>query len=100
MTKTNEDINITVDTVLFFDMDGTLVDTNLANFFSYRKAIQSVTKSDYNLSYNPDNRFNRNSLKTTVPNLSETEYAESAKEIIECLRIIEEEVCPTYLNQE
>jgi len=73
-TEQNIGIKITTDTVLFFDMDGTLVDTNLANFLSYKKAILTVTKSDFNLTYNPENRFNRNNLKNTVPNLSENEY--------------------------
>ena len=65
---------INADTVLFFDMDGTLIDTNLANFLSYKKAINSVTKSDKNLTFNPDKRFNRSNLKIAVPNLTETEY--------------------------
>ncbi len=62
------------DTILFFDMDGTLVDTNLANFLSYKKAIISVTKSNHDLTYNSDKRFNRSCLKNAVPNLSENEY--------------------------
>lgn len=66
--------SINADTVLFFDMDGTLVDTNLANFLSYKKAIVSVTKSDHNLSYNPDKRFNRSNLIKAVPNLDKFEY--------------------------
>ena len=79
MEQTNEVIQdrgykLTADTVLFFDMDGTLIDTNLANFLSYKKAIHSVTKSDHNLIYNPAKRFNRSYLKNAVPNLSETEY--------------------------
>jgi beta-phosphoglucomutase-like phosphatase (HAD superfamily) len=68
------DSKITADTVLFFDMDGTLVDTNLANFLSYKKAILSVTKSNHDLTYNSDKRFNRSSLKNAVPNLTEKEY--------------------------
>ena len=67
-------IKINPDTILIFDMDGTLVDTNFANFLSYKKAILSVTKSDYNLTYKPNNRFNRNKLKKAVPNLIESEY--------------------------
>ena len=62
------------DTVLLFDLDGTLVDTDFANFLSYKKAICSVTNSDHDLTYNPDNRFNRSILKNAVPNLTETEY--------------------------
>lgn len=65
---------ITPDSILFFDMDGTLIDTDLANFLSYKKAINSVTKSDNNLTYNPDKRFNRSNLKNAVPNLTESEY--------------------------
>ena len=65
---------ITSDTILFFDMDGTLIDTNFANFLSYKKAICSVTKSDQNLTYNPDKRFNRSNLKIAIPNLTETDY--------------------------
>ena len=74
MKQKNEGIKITADTVLLFDMDGTLVDTNLANFLSYKKAIHSVTKTDNDLSYNPNKRFNRSNLKNAVPNLTDREH--------------------------
>ena len=79
MEQSNEEIKdldnkISVDTVLFFDMDGTLIDTNFANFLSYKKPILSVTKSDYNLTYNPEIRFNRSILKDVVPKLDEIDY--------------------------
>ena len=82
----NIDVKIKADTVLFFDMDGTLIDTNLANFLSYKKAILSVTKSNHDLTYNSDKRFNRSSLKNSVTNLTENEYE----------RIIQEK--ETYYN--
>jgi beta-phosphoglucomutase len=71
-----QDINTKIkgDTVLLFDMDGTLVDTSLANFLSYKKSIHTVLKSDHNLIYNPDKRFNRSNLKSAIPNLSGIEY--------------------------
>lgn len=75
--KINE---ITADTILFFDMDGTLVDTDFANFLSYKKAILSVTKSDHDLTYNPDERFNRSNIINAVPNLTETEYERIVQE--------------------
>ena len=79
MEKTDEiiqDINLKIDkdTVLLFDMDGTLVDTDFANFLSYKNAIQSVVVLEKEIQYNPNERFNRTSLKTIVPNLTETEY--------------------------
>ena len=49
--------------ILFFDMDGTLVDTDFANFLSYKKAIQSFIPTENEIQYNPNERFNRASLK-------------------------------------
>lgn len=65
---------IKADSILFFDLDGTLVDTNYANFLSYKKAIYSVTKVDYNLEYNSKLRFNRTILKNTIPNLNDSQF--------------------------
>lgn len=70
--------------VLFFDLDGTLIDTNLANFLSYKNAIQFVTGKGHDLTYNPDVRFNQSNLKTTFPNLSETEYLRIIREKEKC----------------
>lgn len=64
---------VTNESVLFFDMDGTLVDTNYANFLSYKKAIELVRKTDFNMIYNSACRFNRNTLKKMIPELTETE---------------------------
>lgn len=78
MENTKQDINLKIntDTVLLFDMDGTLVDTDFANFLSYKNAMQSVINLDKEIQYNPNERFNRTTLKTFVPNLTETEYEE------------------------
>lgn len=70
----NFDRGFDKDKVLFFDMDGTLVDTNYANFLSYEKATLTVTKKEYNLSYIPNQRFNRSLLKNIIPDLSQKEY--------------------------
>jgi beta-phosphoglucomutase len=66
--------SINKDTVLLFDMDGTLVDTDFANFLSYQKAIELVIGLDKEIQYNQNERFNRTTLKTVLPNLTETEY--------------------------
>ncbi|MBN2757539.1 MAG: HAD family phosphatase, partial [Bacteroidales bacterium] len=65
---------IKVDTILFFDMDGTLIDTDYSNFLSYKKAIHSVTNNGIHLSFDPKNRFNRSLLKIALPNLTKVDY--------------------------
>jgi phosphoglycolate phosphatase-like HAD superfamily hydrolase len=62
--------------ILFFDMDETLVYTDFANFLSYNKAIQSFIqlKNEIKIEFNPNERFNRTSLKIAVPNLTEPDY--------------------------
>ncbi len=85
MEKLKEEVlitesKITTENVLFFDMDGTLIDTTFANFLSYKKAILSVTKTEHNLTYNPLNRFNRSSLRNSIPNLEDTEYEKIIQE--------------------
>lgn len=81
MTKINDteqefDNLITSETVIFFDMDGTLVDTNFANFLSYKRAIKTVTGLEIDLNFNSEQRFTRSVLKKSIPNLNETEYGE------------------------
>jgi len=75
---------ITADSILFFDMDGTLVDTNYANFLSYKKAIELVKKSNFHIGYHPTQRFNRSLLKNTIPNLTEKELVMIISEKEKC----------------
>lgn len=67
-------MEITKDKVLFFDMDGTLIDTDFANFLSYKNAIESIVKLDKEIQYNPNERFNRTTLKAITPNLTDEQY--------------------------
>ncbi|MDR0606545.1 MAG: HAD family hydrolase [Bacteroidales bacterium] len=80
----NIESKITKNTILFFDMDGTLVDTNYANFLSYKKAIQSVTNEHTDLIYNPEQRFDRTELRRTIPGLSISEYENIINEKERC----------------
>lgn len=73
MIENLKGIKITTDKILFFDMDGTLVDTNLANFSAYKKAVDSVLQTDTNLVYNPEIRFNRTVLRANFPHLTDKE---------------------------
>ena len=69
----NQRINNTI--VLFFDLDGTLVDTDYANFLAYTKS-QQVVNSDKDFIYDATKRFNRQILEKVIPDLSESEYRE------------------------
>jgi beta-phosphoglucomutase len=44
--KYDIDALIQADSVLFFDMDGTLIDTDYANFLSYKKAIHAYNRQN------------------------------------------------------
>ena len=93
----NIDLKIKTENILFFDMDGTLIDTNYANFLSYKKAIEFVKKMDFNIAYNPTQRFNRSLLKTTIPNLTEMELEMIVSEKEKCYNDFLSE---TQLNNE
>ena len=76
MGNIKQDINLKInaDTILFFDMDGTLIDTDFANFLSFKTAILSVIGPIKDIQYNPNERFNRTVLKREFSNLSENEF--------------------------
>lgn len=65
---------ITQDKVLFFDMDGTLVDTDYANYLSFKQAILTVINPNFIIPFNPLERFNRTILQREFPNLDEKDY--------------------------
>ncbi|WP_149242841.1 HAD hydrolase-like protein [Dyadobacter sp. 32] len=77
-TQINQNINS--DTVFFFDMDETLIETDFANFLSYQEAIQSVMQSETEIKYVPNERFNRTTLSRIFPNLTEEKLVEIVKQ--------------------
>ena len=81
MEDNKQDIHkiITKDKVLFFDMDGTLVDTDYANYLSFKKAIQTVINPNFIIPFNPLERFNRTILQREFPNLDVKDYQEIIK---------------------
>lgn len=76
------DINLKInsDTILLFDMDGTLIDTDFANFLSYQEAVQSVIQNITEIQYVPNERFNRATLNKVIPNLTEEKLEAIIKE--------------------
>ncbi|MEA5405459.1 HAD hydrolase-like protein [Arcicella sp. DC2W] len=78
--STDINLNINSDTVLLFDMDGTLIDTDFANFLSYQEAIKSIIQSETEIQYIPNERFNRTTLNKVVPNLTEEKLLDIIKQ--------------------
>jgi len=62
---------ITKEKILFFDLDGTLVDTDYSNFLAYNRAVNSVLNKS--ITFNQNERFTRKKLISTFPNLTKTE---------------------------
>ncbi|MEG0927518.1 HAD hydrolase-like protein [Chryseobacterium sp.] len=60
---------ITSNTVIFFDLDGTLVDTDTANFLAYKAAIFEIVNIKIEDIY--EERINRTLLKKILTNTSE-----------------------------
>ncbi len=48
------------------DMGGTLVNTDYANYLSYRRAIEEIARSKHHISFDPMHKFNREGLKNVA----------------------------------
>lgn len=64
---------ITPNTTILFDMDGTLIDTDYANYLSYIHAIKQVTNAGLDIQFNQNKRFDREELDKSFPHLSNFE---------------------------
>jgi beta-phosphoglucomutase len=71
-TLTNTDICLPE--YVFFDMDGTLIETDFANFLAYNQAIEILLRRKNAITYNPAYRFDKNRLKEHVRGLSDFQY--------------------------
>jgi len=66
---------INKNSIIIVDLDGTLIDTDKANFLAYRDAIKKVKNVNLELLYNNNERFTREKLLTIIPNLEGDEYS-------------------------
>lgn len=64
---------------ILFDLDGTLINTDYANYLSYKKAIEQITKSRFHLSFDPSKRFTRDVIRKLIPDLSKDEHKKIIK---------------------
>jgi beta-phosphoglucomutase-like phosphatase (HAD superfamily) len=56
---------------IFCDMDGTLIDTDYANYLAYSRALIEVTQKKYDIEFDHLKRLNRESLQKRIPSLTE-----------------------------
>lgn len=76
--KFNDKIVVGKD-ILIFDLDGTLVNTDEANFFAYKEAVEEIKKIDLSSLYSKNERFTKSNLKKLMPTLSTQEYNDIIK---------------------
>jgi FMN phosphatase YigB (HAD superfamily) len=89
------ELKIRKETILFFDLDGTLVETDYANFLAYSMAINMILNK--NINYNPNERFTREKLLINFPNITKKQL----DNIIEIKEKIYKDFLPkTILNKE
>lgn len=86
--------------ILFFDMDGTLIDTNRANILAYLAAIEAVTGSRPDFDMKQEIRLTRSSLYTILPNLDALEYKKiiNEKENLYFSYLKETKIIPATIN--
>lgn len=56
---------------IYCDMDGTLIDTDYANYLAYSRAILEVTRGMHNVQFDYTERLHRESLKKRIPGLTD-----------------------------
>jgi beta-phosphoglucomutase len=68
-SENDADIAVPPGFIIFCDMDGTLVDTDYANYLSYRHAIIEVTCGNHDVEFSRE-RLDRKSLNKRLPSLT------------------------------
>lgn len=60
--------------VIVFDLDGTLVDSDYANFLAYEDAVTHVLSKHIKLDFSQSIRITRESLKELIPNITDKQF--------------------------
>ena len=82
--------NISDKNLLVFDLDGTVVNTDMANYLAYKEAIQQIIGLDLPIAHSKDERFTREKLSSIIDNLTDLQY----KNIIEMKNDIYQKYLP------
>lgn len=95
--KSNFSNQIEKHNILFFDMDGTLVDTDYANYLAYQRAIEIVIGPKKLVNFDHQVRFDKHMLVHFFPYLKPEEY----DAIISMKSVLYEDFLPeTKLNHD
>ena len=74
INEINALLKIDSKSILFFDLDGTLIDTDYSNFLSYKKAIQEIINPSYDILYDINKRFTRQTIKELFPTINQINF--------------------------
>ena len=74
INEINTLLKIDSKSILFFDLDGTLIDTDYSNFLSYKKAIQEIINPSYDILYDINKRFTRQTIKELFPTINQINF--------------------------
>lgn len=77
--------------VIVFDLDGTLVDSDLANFLSYKDAVMRVLSRQVNMDTFQSARITREILAEIIPNITDEQLIKIALQ--------KERIYPKYLSK-
>ncbi|WP_345871952.1 HAD family phosphatase [Shewanella algae] len=64
--------------VIVFDLDGTLVDSDHANFLAYKDAVEFVLSTQIEIDFTPGTRMTREILEEIVPGITDKQVEEIA----------------------
>lgn len=82
----NRKWHITPDSILLFDLDGTLLNTDTANFLAYKEAIKIVKDKEIQEKI-VASRFTRGNLWEVIPDLTKEEYCKIIHEKEKCYNL-------------
>ena len=77
--------------IIVFDLDGTLIDSDLANFLSYKAAAMHVLSCQVKMNFDPDIRITREKLAKIIPGICDIQLARIVAQ--------KERMYPQYLSK-
>src|SRR5690625_5067255 len=76
--------------ILVFDMDGTLIESDFANFLAYKAAIEEIAPEWKRLLFNPNLRVTRKVLSSIYPGIT--------KQQVDSITKLKDYIYPQFLS--